>query len=277
MNNEQLDYSLHYNNWHSKEEKQKEINYFKHLLKDHNFLPDNKDDKVLEIGTGMGRLLISLKDQGYDNVKGCEIDKGLAKHCFKEGLDIYNGDIIEYLKKIKEKFDVIYFFDVLEHLPKDQQIEALSEINKHLSEKGKLILSVPNALAPLSHYFENIDWTHHCSFSPHSLSFVLKSSGLFNFTFRPSHQESLEIRKLKKHWIDLYKAEFNIENPIMTPSIFACAFKQKEDLEKYISETASLMNFSESKKKQSKVKRIMLHIIACFIPFRKIRKQIRNL
>lgn len=41
-------------------------------------------------------------------------------------------------------FDVVTFFDVIEHLPINTEINALKEINRVLNRKGYLILSTPN-------------------------------------------------------------------------------------------------------------------------------------
>lgn len=277
MSKNNIDYTIHYKNWHSEENKQNEINYFISLLNSHNFMPSNKDDNILEIGTGMGRLMLALKASGYKNIKGCEIDKGLYEICIKEGLDVYNNDIISYLKNTDEKFDTIYFFDVLEHLPKNEQIELLQLINEHLTENGKVILSVPNAHAPLSHYFENIDWTHYCSFSIFSLSFVLKSANMQFFSLRPSHQESPKIREMKKPWIDLFEEEFGIKEPIMTPSIIACIFKNEDDFNNFKKNAPNLMEFEQFQKNKKSSKQKLLKIISAFIPCKAIRTKIRAL
>ena len=42
---------------------------------------------------------------------------------------------------------------------------------------GKVILTVPNANSPLAARWRYIDFTHHCSFTEHSLNFVLGSAG----------------------------------------------------------------------------------------------------
>jgi 2-polyprenyl-3-methyl-5-hydroxy-6-metoxy-1,4-benzoquinol methylase len=72
----EIDYTRHYKNWHddSHEHVKKMISFYKNEILQH--FPKNINANVLEIGCGMGFLLLTLQEEGYKNTKGIDIDKG---------------------------------------------------------------------------------------------------------------------------------------------------------------------------------------------------------
>ena len=98
------------------------------------------DGSLLEVGAGKGGL--AAKYIGLlDKITLIEPDKKLfnflKKKFKKKKILIKNSSI----KNIKKKFDVIIYFDVLEHIKKDSQEIKLA--SKKLNENGYLIFSVP--------------------------------------------------------------------------------------------------------------------------------------
>jgi 2-polyprenyl-3-methyl-5-hydroxy-6-metoxy-1,4-benzoquinol methylase len=98
------------------------------------------DGSLLEVGAGKGGL--TAKYIGLlDKITLIEPDKKLfnflKKKFKKKKILIKNSSI----KNIKKKFDVIIYFDVLEHIKKDSQEIKLA--SKKLNENGYLIFSVP--------------------------------------------------------------------------------------------------------------------------------------
>ena len=98
------------------------------------------DGSLLEVGAGKGGLAAKYIDL-LDKITLIEPDKKLfnflKKKFKKEKILIKNSSI----KNIKKKFDVIIYFDVLEHIKKDSQEIKLA--SKKLNENGYLIFSVP--------------------------------------------------------------------------------------------------------------------------------------
>ena len=95
---------------------------------------------LLEVGAGKGGLAAKYIDL-LDKITLIEPDKKLfnflKKKIKKKKILIKNSSI----KNIKKKFDVIIYFDVLEHIKKDSQEIKLA--SKKLNENGYLIFSVP--------------------------------------------------------------------------------------------------------------------------------------
>lgn len=60
-----------------------------------------------------------------------------------------NPDIVAtvfHLPFRSELFDTILFTDVVEHLPEDTEVVALSELKRCLKSTGRIVLSTPNAI-----------------------------------------------------------------------------------------------------------------------------------
>lgn len=101
---------------------------------------------VLDVGCGSGLIGKFLLD--YDNITidGIEIDKKAIAEAnkIKKYRKIYNNSIDEILDdSIKlQKYDVIIFADLLEHLVKPY--EVLTKISKYLNKNGFILVSIPN-------------------------------------------------------------------------------------------------------------------------------------
>ena len=133
---------------------------------------------VLDVGCGFGFALRALRKLGFRNIRGMETSAQQAKVATDAGFRVsVVEDSIGYLKNVRKSFGIILLLDVLEHIPKAVQIEFVRCIREALMLDGKVILTVPNANSPLAARWRYIDFTHHCSFTEHSLTFVLGSAG----------------------------------------------------------------------------------------------------
>ncbi len=199
----EIDYTRHYSNWHSDtpEHEQKMISFYKKEIIP--FYPPEKETKVLDIGCGMGFLLLALQNLGYNSVSGIDIDEGQVKSCQKKGLNVVQvDDSIAYLNENAEKFDFISAFDVLEHIPPDVQIKFLKAIKNALRQNGQFICSVPNANSVLGNRNRYIDYTHYVTFTEISLDFVLYNAGFKEIQVLPMDFVSFSLKPSKFiHWL----------------------------------------------------------------------------
>lgn len=177
-----MDYSIYYNQWHNNTNEH--INnmkqYYKEILNTYlcpSFL-ENKKLNILEIGCGKGYTLLTLKDLGFTNIKGIDIDQKQIESSNEKGLNVIHIiDTIEFLQSSNEKYDLIIMFDVLEHIKKEKQQTFLKAIQQSMNKNSILLLSVPNADSIVSSRYRYVDWTHEISFTKESLHFILYNSG----------------------------------------------------------------------------------------------------
>jgi len=100
--------------------------------------------ELLDIGCGTGNFLAAARDAGY-SVSGTELDRNAARFA-KERLGlprVLGLTISEFAEKYpSEKFDVVTFFEVLEHQAAPK--EFLEKVKACLRPGGYIALSVPN-------------------------------------------------------------------------------------------------------------------------------------
>lgn len=150
-----------------------------------------KNLKILDLGCGAGFFLKVLEDEGCRDIYGVEIDAPQFMEASKilKYAKLFNKDIMQFVAKTTEKFDVIFMLDVLEHIGKEEIIPLLMMINKILNDKGILILRTPNADSPiLSSKFRYTDFTHELSFNEESIKMVLKEVGFRDIKCRPTRK-----------------------------------------------------------------------------------------
>jgi len=96
---------------------------------------------LLEIGCAEGWFLDAASQRNY-HVVGIEPDSSLATIAQSNGHDVRAGFFPESLKP-EERFDVIIFNDVFEHLP--NPIETIQTCHDALVSNGLLIINLPDS------------------------------------------------------------------------------------------------------------------------------------
>ncbi|HIG29788.1 MAG TPA: class I SAM-dependent methyltransferase [Verrucomicrobiales bacterium] len=195
-----IDYTRYYLKWHqdTPEHVQHMIAYYRRLLD--NYFTGSRDVKILDVGCGMGFAIMMLKEIGYTNVYGVESDQGQVDSCCSKGLKVdYTEDTIQYLKNRQGAFDMILSIDVIEHIPVDVQLGFVDAISAALRSNGRFICSVPNANSAIASRWRYNDWTHHSSFTEHSLDFLLYNGGFDEIEVVPSEM----IEKPANAWLPL--------------------------------------------------------------------------
>ena len=132
---------------------------------------------LLEIGCASGFFLDAVKDK-VATVTGIELTKEYVQYVRERGIDVR-----ESLDEIPDNtYDLIFMFHVLEHI--DDPINFLKEVKKKLSQKGKLIIEVPNVddvLVSVYKIKDHLDFyweiAHNYYFSRKTLGKVLGSAG----------------------------------------------------------------------------------------------------
>lgn len=152
-----------------------------YLLNYKQFLPKNKNVRILDIGCGLGHFLYFCLKLGYSDITGIDIDPEMVEFCKRKlpgeiKVELINS-ISEYLGNKSCYYDLISMNDVLEHINKEEIITTLKYVYDSLSSDGCLIIKTINAANLLSGWTRYGDFTHQISFTEWSLMYLLTEVG----------------------------------------------------------------------------------------------------
>ena len=122
------------------------------------YLTKDKKKKIVDFGSGGGRLTIPLLQNGYE-VLAIDIDKKSREQLLKTAIKIGKDKNLQISKEFSKggKYDYILGTDTLHHIKIDQYFKLF---NKHLKKEGKIIFSEPNILNICWAFFISLflDW-----------------------------------------------------------------------------------------------------------------------
>jgi len=147
---------------------------------------------ILDLGCGSGYLCHKAMEQGASSALGIDVvePRGAGSTWQFQQLNLNEP---EWHKSLSRGFDLIFAFDILEHL--DSPSNFLSSCQQALAPNGHLVLTTPNVnsweclLNPQS-WSGVRDPQHKTLFTKYSLEFLLKKSGFSQLSI------SAPIRKL---------------------------------------------------------------------------------
>ena len=104
-----------------------------------------REFEVLDLGCGIGLFMRDLRDRGFANVKGVDMDPRCVRQARQYG-ECEIGKVENILEMYgSNSFDIIIMSHVLEHI--DNPIEALETL-KTVTRRW-IVLAVPNPLRPI--------------------------------------------------------------------------------------------------------------------------------
>jgi SAM-dependent methyltransferase len=164
-----------------------------------------RSGRLLDVGCGNGKFLMVAKGYGFD-VWGIDIDRQsveIAKSVLGNNIHFMElGQFVKFAKERDLEFDVITFFEVLEH--QDRPIEFLESIKTILKKGGYVAGSVPNRDRWI---IDETEWDyppHHLlRFSKKSLETTLKVAGFSNIEV-----VSLDFSFKLKEWLFYIKQRY---------------------------------------------------------------------
>ncbi len=134
-----------------------------------------RDASILEVGCGTGGNLAMLA--GFGNVSALEMDdmaRSIAMRKTAGRFDIRAGSCPADIPYSGERFDLICLFDVLEHIEED--VATLAALKKLLTERGRILLTVPAYAWLWSRYDEFL--YHKRRYSAAGLRATVSAAGL---------------------------------------------------------------------------------------------------
>jgi SAM-dependent methyltransferase len=149
------------------------------------WLPADRHASIAEVGCGWGRYLAALAAAGYTHCEGVDVSDEQVAYA-RDTMKLTNvtrGDAVAWLETRGDRFDCVLALDVLEHLDNDALVGLAHAVRTALRPGGRLIVHVPNALAPLSP-LRYADLTHVRAFTVGSLAQLFRAAGLVPRAFR---------------------------------------------------------------------------------------------
>ncbi len=138
----------------------------------------NKNNKILEIGPGLGEFVSFLNDKKIKNITIIDNDKVVLNFVAKK-YTIMKKLLTNDLKSVKlENYDLVLMMQVLEHIPVIKHGEIVKRLYKQLNRNGHLVIVVPNANNPLGITERYSDIQHRTSFTTQSLLDLVNISGI---------------------------------------------------------------------------------------------------
>lgn len=166
--------------------------FYKAISKIKDKLP--KDPNILDIGSAGGAFIEASLKHGFKNVEGIEPSKHLYEKAIQRNLKMFNGDLKEFIKKNDKKFDLVCYWDVIEHLADPKKELELSK--KILKDNGLLLINFPDIGTIQAKIFgKNFWWiisVHLVHFTKKTMSKLLQLVG-YKTIHVSKHWQYLEI------------------------------------------------------------------------------------
>ena len=143
---------------------------------------------ILDVGCGRGEWLEILEEEGL-TARGLDINRELVEECRDRGMDVVEGDAIEYLHDLPDvSLGAVTGFHLIEHLPFKVLIKLLDDTVRVLKPGGLAIFETPNPenilVGAYNFYF---DPTHRHPLPAPMMKFLAESRGLCNLEIKPLH------------------------------------------------------------------------------------------
>jgi 2-polyprenyl-3-methyl-5-hydroxy-6-metoxy-1,4-benzoquinol methylase len=157
---------------------------------------------LLEIGCGMGDFLLEAQAEGF-KVSGLEVTDHLVEFANRRlGVSSIQKGFIETANFQNESFDIIAFFDVIEHVR--NPVDFMGRVQSLLKKNGKVFLVTPS-LDSWSAKLLGKNWMeykveHLSYFNNKSLSLLLEKAGFHHIRFLPNYK-ILNFDYINRHFV----------------------------------------------------------------------------
>ena len=154
--------------------------------------------KILEIGFGNGDFIAYSLAESCCSIEGVELQENLLQRAKAKGLTVFSS--ISQISN-DEKYDMIFAFNVLEHLNADQLLELFLFLDKSLTKGGVCVFEFPNGESFFSMGMQNGDITHVSSITRQKLFQLMSSTTLKLKYWAPAfhHIQLLQQNPVKKN------------------------------------------------------------------------------
>jgi len=130
--------------------------------------------ELAEIGCGHGLLQRQIEDEFAKSVTGFDLNDYALKQNISRLSSVCCYDIFQRDTSLRQRFDLLFLFDVLEHLSDEQKF--LDAVCFHLARAGRLLINVPAGQWAFSAY--DVAAGHQRRYSINTLTQAAERNGL---------------------------------------------------------------------------------------------------
>ena len=152
-----------------------------------NYLPRDKSAKCIDVPCGYGNFLYFLRNRGYKNIVGYDLDEDQIALAKLLNLPARHEDIFDALRSNNEPIDLISSFDFIEHITKDDALSFIELCFEKLNTGGVLVLRTPSADGPFGGHDANNDLTHEWTMTSTVLRTLLEMNGFRSINIIDEH------------------------------------------------------------------------------------------
>jgi 2-polyprenyl-3-methyl-5-hydroxy-6-metoxy-1,4-benzoquinol methylase len=198
------------------------------------WLPLDKNARILDVGCGWGALLLSLWRAGYRRVEGVDASSeqsAIGNRQVKGRFPIHCRDGREFLSEHRSAYDLIILVSVIEHIPADEVVSFLKQAREALVPGGRLVLFAPNMANLTSTWIQFSDITHTTGFTEFSMQQVLDQAGFEGHQLVRQNARDLSQWRITRPWRGLglgqlandllHRAVYRITGQFPRPSCFS--------------------------------------------------------
>lgn len=181
-------------------------------------------DKVLEIGCGEGLFTEYIQCKSYT---GLEFSEDAITKAKKRGLNVYNQGLAQHAATNPEAYDVVCYFQVLEHV--EHPGSFIEDSLKCLKPGGKLLVAVPSEdsfISNVVNFYLNMPPHHASRWTDKALHnvaaiFNLEVKELFHEPLHRIHKRFYLKTMLHKKIMRLFGRKLRaVDNRIITKSVY---------------------------------------------------------
>jgi len=166
----------------------------KHIKEMIHFAQFSSEDRILEVGCGMGKYTLLLAELGL-RIEGLDLSPVLLDRLRnynhgKHNIPLHCGDILEYSSKLEGQFDAVIGFMVLHHM--HDLTQCFQAVSRLLRPGGRAVFLEPNSWNPL--FYVQILITPGMSFHGERLISQMRRPVLFD-AMRQAGLTRLELKR----------------------------------------------------------------------------------
>jgi 2-polyprenyl-3-methyl-5-hydroxy-6-metoxy-1,4-benzoquinol methylase len=146
-------------------------------------LADAPRGSALDVGCANGMLAAFLKEQGFEQVVGVDLNAELIEQA-KQNVEaeFHVADAGEFLQGGRQ-FDVIFLLNIVEHIERDQLIDFMTAVYQSLNAGGFAIVRTPNMNHLLAAAHLADDLTHCTGLTEQSFRQLAQAAGFDTIHF----------------------------------------------------------------------------------------------